>query len=103
MRFCYVLQIKDLQRSVVDRYANKGLAGELDSPACRIVIFLPHFRPRPLNSRLSTVDRRLPPSQLLTIRNTLYLGLVDAPHPQRYFQLRCDLGIRRRFLRRTRY
>jgi hypothetical protein len=23
--FCYVLQLKDLQRSVADRYANKGL------------------------------------------------------------------------------
>jgi hypothetical protein len=31
--FCYVLQIKDLQRSVGDRYANKGLTGETTSEA----------------------------------------------------------------------
>jgi hypothetical protein len=27
--FCYVLQIKDLQRSVGDRYANEGLSGKI--------------------------------------------------------------------------
>jgi hypothetical protein len=33
---------------------------------------------------------------LLTKQNTLYFGLVDAHHPQRYVQSRYDLGFRRR-------